>query len=267
MGATLLKVARQETIHPAGAGGNPRGPAWAVHLLELCVVIRQPANRRALSKAQGEAWLILNAALCRYLRVHTVTRGAIGREDQEDIAAQKSLDLLERIRTGKWDVNHRAPSEIAGFLSTIARNALIDQRKREVRRVKAPREDEEAWDSDAISARAVHMDAKHAADQENRVESKAFASVLRGCAEQLSTRARRIWFFRVFLEMPSKAIATHPEISIRANTVDVILMRCRKAIRECMQAHGFEPGDMPPGTFVELWRAFEFEKMLESGEG
>ena len=60
--------------------------------------------------------------------------------------------------------------------------------------------------------------------------------------------------------MPSKDIAVHPELCLKASYVDVLLQRVRQAIRDCMLRKGFEAQDMPPGTFAELWGAFRLER-------
>lgn len=88
---------------------------------------------------------------------------------------------------------------------------------------------------------------------DNLVERREFTAALRRCAAELDTRSRRIWFLRILCEMSSKKIATHPQVSLGVNHVDVLLYRARRMIRECMSTKGFEPGDMPPGTFIELW--------------
>lgn len=258
--------AHQEKVQPVGTRSPLTGPIWAAHLKELALLVQCPPNRAALSQAQGDSWLILNAALLRYLRIHCAARGSICQEDQEDIAAQKALNLLERIRTEKWDLRLRAPSEIAGYLSTIARNALIDQRKAECLRVDISDDESEEWERERIPNRGP-QEGQCPVDPENHLAGRLFAKALRRCAEKLDERARRIWFFRVFLDMSSQQIAGHPEIEIKPNTVDVILMRCRKAIRNCMHTRGFESSDMPAGTFAELWRAFELDRSLGSGEG
>ena len=69
----------------------------------------------------------------------------------------------------------------------------------------------------------------------------------------------RIWFLRVFYGTSSKDIALHPKISLKVSHVDVLLQRSRQTIRKCMNRRGYEPRDMPPGTFVELWKSFRPE--------
>ena len=95
---------------------------------------------------------------------------------------------------------------------------------------------------------------------DRRLQRKEFVEALRGCAERLEGRARLVWLFRVFCNMPSKEIAAHPEVGLKPGNVDVILQRTRQAMRACMLRNGYEARDMPPGTFVEMWRVFRFEE-------
>jgi DNA-directed RNA polymerase specialized sigma24 family protein len=100
------------------------------------------------------------------------------------------------------------------------------------------------------------------------VERKEFVEALRHCTERLKVRARFAWFLRVFHEMSSKEIATHPAVRLKVSHVDVLLQRSRKAIRDCMERRGFEPKDMPSGAFVELWQAFPvtWSTVIRGGE-
>jgi hypothetical protein len=65
-----------------------------------------------------------------------------------------------------------------------------------------------------------------------------------------------VWIFRVFLEMSTRQIAAHPEIAMKPGAVDVALARTRDKVRVCMKRRGFDPRDMPPGTFAVLWAEF-----------
>ena len=116
----------------------------------------------------------------------------------------------------------------------------------------APREDEEG---DA----AVDTTPGACEAPDVRVERREFIAALLLCVKKLQPRAQRIWFLRVFYDMPSKEIAVHPQVSARPNHVDVLLQRSRRSVRECMRRRGFEPHEMPVGTFVELWRALRKE--------
>jgi DNA-directed RNA polymerase specialized sigma24 family protein len=98
-----------------------------------------------------------------------------------------------------------------------------------------------------------------------RVERRDFAQALRGCAEELKPRSRLVWFLRIFCSMSSKEIAVHPEVKIKASHVDVLMQRARDAVRDCMRRKGYKPQDMPPGTFVEIWKTFRMSGHVGAG--
>jgi RNA polymerase sigma factor (sigma-70 family) len=231
----------------------PGNPKWPSHLKELCEEIRSAASRATRDQARAEAWELLNTAISRYLRIHSTRLGRIPSEDLEDIAAEKSLDLLRRAELGTWDMSGRSASDITGFLSRVARNGLVDALREAGRRVEPPSEDQAEWDV-GESGEGTTMGTVDPPDV--ALERKEFAEALRRCAEELNPRSRLVWFFRVFLRMSTREIATHPGVKLKTGHVDVLLQRAREAVRRCMEGKGFEPGEIPVGTFTELWQAF-----------
>jgi len=229
---------------------------WARRLLELCRQIETGSERSRVGKEVSEAWLILNAALTRYLKGHAGRMPWVTREDIEDLAARKSLDLLRAIELGDWATGGRRPEEVAAYLSTVARNGLLDLSRQARRRVRPRNPDRPEWDVGSVERKGRMSAASRLDPPDVRVERREFAQALVRCTEALKPRARTIWFFRIFYGMPSKQIATHPEIDLKPNHIDVILQRVRTRIRDCMEKQGFSPTEMPPGTFVELWKVF-----------
>ena len=75
-----------------------------------------------------------------------------------------------------------------------------------------------------------------------------------------------MWFYRVFYGLATKEIARHPEISLAPAHVDVLLHRVRRVVRDCMDAKGHRVTELPPGTFVEIWRSFGARTLLEGVE-
>ncbi|MCK4305984.1 MAG: sigma-70 family RNA polymerase sigma factor [Candidatus Eisenbacteria sp.] len=207
----------------------------------------------AREDALGDAWLLLNSSIFSYLQQHTTRLGVASREDLEDLAAENALDLLRRITNGKWEITNRHPAEVAGYLSTVARHALMALQRRSRRRALPRDENRDEWDMGQTGAGQT-MGTVVSPDQ--RLECREFAAALRQCAEELSPLARRVWFLRVFCQMSSAAIAAHPEVGIRASHVDVRLQRTRRTMRACMKKRGYAPQDMPPGTFAELVKLF-----------
>lgn len=234
------------------------GPRWPFRLGELCARLRMDLQPAELDRARGELWLLLNTLLMNYLRHQAHAVRPIATADIEDIAAQKSLDLLRKSEQGEWDPTGRSPGEITNFLATVARNGLLDFVRKQRHIIRPDPEQDPAWDTrDTVSRSRLH----DGVSPQLRVERREFVEVLRGCAAELQDRSRRVWFFRVFLEMSSKDIAMHPEVNLKPGHVDVILQRAREMIRECMASKGYAPCDMPPGTFSELWRVWQAESV------
>ena len=88
------------------------------------------------------------------------------------------------------------------------------------------------------------------------VEQREFASALIDCAGALESRSRTVWFFRTFLGMRSREIATHPSVGARTEHVDVLFSRSRKSISECMKRKGHTFDTVPPGILLEVWDRF-----------
>ena len=229
-------------------------PHWPSRVGDLCRELKTAPNPQARNALQGELWVLLHLALHRYLAFHSRKVGRFSREDLEDVAAQKSLELLRGAECGSWEPSTRSPGEIASYVSSVARNGLVDHARRTQRDAavtRAESSDPDAADPDALASRAEGPEAV--------TECHEFARALRDCAETLSARSRTMWFFRVFYDMATKEIAGHPEIGLKPGHVDVVLQRCRDAIRDCMKRKGHTTDALPPGTFVELWRSFRAE--------
>lgn len=238
------------------------GLKWTESFTGFCGDLRNPSEAPVRQKAREKAWLLLNSAISEYLRFHTRRLGSASREDLEDIAADKSLDLLRKIELKVWDPTARSPSEITGFLSKVARNGLVDKLREEGRRVEIATEEQPEWDPD-LSVLETPDDTRRPPDPaSNLLESKEIARVLRQCTEELDPRSRLVWFLRVFCQLSSKETAVHPQVSLRSSHVDVILHRARNSLRECLLSKGCEPGDLPPGTFVELWEVCRLDDAL-----
>lgn len=228
------------------------GPRWPARLKLLCRELRNPNDKSTQDKIIGELWKIQNLALSIYLRHHVAKKGSIPQEDLEDLAAEKTLDLLQRVVSGKTGFHDRSTPEIMSFFSKVAKNALLNLLKERGRWVETQsKEIEEA----CVSERYPHVNSAVTSSPDLRVERRDFTRALKNCMEKMNPRSRLVWFFRVFYEMASKDIAVHPQVAIKASHVDVLLMRSRKAIRDCMDRQGFQAQDMPPGTFTELWKS------------
>ena len=241
----------------------PEARMWPLRLSQIAKELQSPPDESSRDRIHEEIWTIVYLALSLYLQSHASRFGGVAREDLEDLAAEKSLVLVRRIVTGMTEVADRSPAEIRSFLSKVARNDLVDLMRKQGRRVDLAEESRPGWESDGsgMGGQVTMID-----PPDILVERKEFALALRRCAEQLNPRSRLVWFLRVFYEMSSKQIAFHPRIRLRTSHVDALLHRSRKMMRDCMQRQGFRPQDMPPGTFIELWKAFHLETADGQGE-
>src|SRR5258706_10331263 len=69
----------------------PLEPIWPLRLQEVCWELQSRLDSKSRGRTREEAWLLLNTALRRYLRIHAGHLGKISREDVEDISANKTL--------------------------------------------------------------------------------------------------------------------------------------------------------------------------------
>jgi DNA-directed RNA polymerase specialized sigma24 family protein len=246
------------------AAPGPSDSQWLISFADLCQDLLHSPSQETREDSRTKVWLLLNSAIAENLRFHSSRLGRISREDAEDIAAQKSSDLLRKLELRMWEVTGRSPAEISGFLSKVARNGLVDQLREYGRWVDLGKVEPSGCALDAAAQASAGCTAGVPEPPENRVASREYAAALRRCAEELDIRSRRAWFLRVLCEMPSKRIAAHPQVSTSVNHVDVLLHRARHAVRKCMRRKGHEPSDMPPGTFVALWESCDFDNIRES---
>lgn len=242
---------READLATQGASGNapPEKYAWAARLAVLARQLRTVAGDDR-QRARGEAWSILNASISMYLRVHARRIGPAPQEEAEQIAANKALDLLCRIEAGSWELADHSPAAIAGFLSHVARNGLIDWFRRERPRDRLQIEEEGVLNPEPT---LVAMMSQTTVSPDAGVAGKEFVQTLSGCFKLLKPRAQLVWFLRVLCGMSSQETAAHPNVSLKANHVDVIQHRSREAIVKCLRRQGHEADELPTGTFVELW--------------
>lgn len=240
-------------IDPDGADAAEAaadGPAWAGRLIAACVRLRGASGPAGDHPDWADAWLLLSTGLHRYLRLHASRMARVPDDDLLDLASEKTLGLIARIVSGAWDVEGRTGAEVAAYLSTAARNTLVDWLRREnvlVRPDGGERDEEREEPMRETGAGVTGTDA------DRGVQNREFAEALGGCVRGLEPRARRAWFFRTFYDMSSREIAAHPDVGVRVGHLDVILFRSRRALRRCMTRKGHSLETVPPGAFVELW--------------
>jgi len=220
-------------------------PRWPARIVATAAVLRAAAPGER-SRARAALWPLLHAALFASLRAQAPRVARVAQEDLEDMASQKALELLVRAEEGAWDPHGRADHEVAGYLTGVARHALVDFARRRGREAPAP-DDADAW------TEVVGEGVTEPARPEDVVAALQFARALRQCSDALAPRARGAWFRRVFLERPSREIAAR--LGVNAAHVDVIVQRARASLRECMRSKGHPDAELRPGAFVQIWSA------------
>ena len=197
----------------------------------------------------GELWAIVHVVLLRYARGHARRMGRVTQEDLLDVVSEKASDLIARLDSRQWDPGVMTPASLRSFLSTTARNGVVDALRAGRREVLV------GDDLEPRGGRGVES-----ATQDVAIGVEVFVRALLGCLDALSARARRAWFLRVFYEFSSAEIARHPDVASSPGGVDAMLLRCREHVRSCMERKGLGFRDLPPGTFVRLWELTERDR-------
>jgi RNA polymerase sigma-70 factor, ECF subfamily len=219
-------------------------PRWPGALARALDDLRGAAPGPAREAARDALWPLLHAALHASLRAQAGRVAPVSREDLEDLASQKALELSTRAEEGTWDTRGRADHEVAGYVARVARHALVDLARRAGRSC-APPEDADAW------AAALAEATDEPPRPEDALVAREFARALVACAEALAPRARAAWFGRVFLERPSRELAA--TLGVNAAHVDVIVQRARAALRACMKGRGHADEAPRVGAFADVW--------------
>jgi RNA polymerase sigma factor (sigma-70 family) len=243
---------------PTSSQEPEAGPPWASHLGRLCRELPLARTETESDRIRSEIWLLLNTALRKYLRMHAQRRGAIPREEEEDLASERSLDLLRRIVSGLWEPATLPPAQIAGYLSVVARNSIINSLSRSRRSESLG----EVWDLPGERQPMARLDAHRPQGADAGLSRRDFAEALHHCLTRLAPRARTAWMLRAFCGLGSREIASHPEVLVQSGHVDVLLYRARQTLRQCMGKRGQNSEEIPPGTFAHLWRVLPMEQIL-----
>lgn len=222
----------------------PDPPRWPERLTRATATLEHAAPS-ARDAARAEVWKVLHAALFASLRAQAHRVPMASREDLEDIASAKALELLTRAEERTWTPAGRSAHEVGGFVARVARNGLIDLARRRGREVAAP-EDDDAWQE-----RLSMMGHADVPTPEDLTSAREYVGALRVCVGELAPRSRVAWFHRVFLEASSREIAARCEV--QPAHVDVLVQRARLALRTCMKHKGHEDADTRPGVFAALW--------------
>lgn len=221
---------------------------WPRRLVALCDEVRgrapEPSTRAML-------WNLLRDSLHSMLRHESKSFPGTRLPDLEDLASAKALDLLLRAERGEWSPEGRTNGEVVNYLRATARHAL--SRHAETRSRALPLDGAtsvpEEW-ADSLEDRAPS-----AARASDPVEAREFTDALLDCLSTTPPRARFAWYLRAVHEMASRDIAAHPKVAATVANVDVILMRVRAHLKDCLARKDFEPGPLPSGVFTLLWNS------------
>lgn len=231
------------------ARGGRAGPEWPSRLTRIARTLRDSPSS-GTERLRGELWALLVAALRTRIRAESRRLGSISPEDLADLAAERALELFTRIDQGRWDLAGSHPAAVASFVGTVARNGMIDRLRRRSRRRETHFEEEEP-ETRAAPGSPVET-------PELAVARREFVDGLTRCLQLLRPKHRRIWLWRVLLELPTRVVASQPDVQLRGGHVDVIQQRTRKLMGDCMKARGFHPFEVPAGTLAELWSRFRW---------
>jgi RNA polymerase sigma factor (sigma-70 family) len=208
----------------------------------------------------AEIWVLLHSAVSHYAHLHESRMTRLDPDDHADLVSAKASDLVRRIDTGAWRPHDHAPAQVAAFASTAARNGLVDEIRRRKRLTRAQFDEISRGDQEVVT---LHRPDPQALPDE-RFESLEYGEALVDCLLGLKDRTRTILFFRLFYDMPTKIIASHPEIGSSVNSVDVILLRARQRLTKCMAGKGFDTTEIPAGTFGVVWRSLRMGVLAAS---
>jgi RNA polymerase sigma factor (sigma-70 family) len=228
-------------------------PAWA-EALRTSVPAFQAARGPARECGRARVWLLLHAALYAALRSQAGRIAPFSKEDLEDLASGKASELMTRAEACTWEPGEHPAHEVVGFIRSVARHGLVDLARRRSR--ECPQlEDEEMWDM-ALTDRLPAWPGP-----EDWVCAREFVCALEQCVRGLTPRAREVWFMRACLERSGREIADLCGLT-EAN-VNVIVMRARQAISECMAARGHHSSEVRPGAFAVLWSVWQVRQAAE----
>lgn len=236
---------------------NPDPPAsWLERFLSLSRSLGEESPGGPLAEGRlGEMWQLLFLGLQTSVRRQARRFPRVTEQDIRDIAAEKTLEMFRGYDCPGWGLAEMTAPQLSSFLRAIARNGVIDflrRRSREVSPHKAfPGLEEE-------SPGPILFRSTPPAGPEVTLGGE-FSEALRFCLSRLSHRFRTILFLRVFCELPTKLTARHPGVRIPQGSVDVYLGRARHQLRACLATKGFQPADLPEGSFLVVWEMLQEE--------
>lgn len=268
--AAISDRSRRLPFSDPGGGGRIRRmktpvdlqtePQWPGRLINMCAALRSAAEAERC-ELRAKVWNLLRDSLFTALRREAPRHRSVAREDLEDVASAKALDLLARSERGDWDLTNRSHGEVVNYIRSTARHGLIRLAQQNGRTI--------SLDSLSATGGGDETEAPEWRSPmpapDRFVESREFATGLVECLSRLQPRSQRIWFLRAVHEFSSREIARHPDVGVNSANVDVILMRVRAHLTDCLAVKGIDQRHLPAGTFTLLWdRVWQYNHNVES---
>src|SRR6185436_11163303 len=106
--------------YPEGSG------PWSERTLSLCREWQAADTDEARNRILSELWVLINAVLARYLRIHSRSLGKVDTEEVRDIASEKAMAFVHNLRSGNRDAYVLHAEQMSAYVSVLARNGLLD---------------------------------------------------------------------------------------------------------------------------------------------
>src|SRR5262249_45355455 len=99
-------------------------PQWPVRLITLCRAVGT-TTAFAGSGDRNDLWVLLRDCLLAAISAEACRFRGVTREDVQDLASNKALELLRRAEQGEWDPTGRSSGEVVLYIRSTARRALM----------------------------------------------------------------------------------------------------------------------------------------------
>ena len=222
------------TLHPSDR--------WPERVIALFAEWKCAQGDDQRNRIISKVWELINVAIVEYVHLHARVLGRVDNDDAYDIASEKTIAFLRSLRTGAPDIAALRPGQLCRYVSALARNGLVDVLRR-------------GGSGNFVGVASEAALAPESDGAEINVGRGQFLDAIRDCVSRLPPRTRRVWFMRLFLDMPSKRIAAQSSIGMTTSAVDMLLSRTRRTLRECMKRKGLGADDAPPGALAALWES------------
>lgn len=164
---------------------------------------RQDSPEQLIRKHQAGIW--------RYLRFLGAEADRV-----DDLVQETFLAVLRSEKAGKF--TQRSPGETVAYLRQVARNRLVDVRRRDGR---AP---------ETVAVEAAESVWANVATEDGLED---YLAALRDCLSPLTERAQKA--LRLFYEKRHSRDAVAEQLDMKPDGIKTLLRRSRKSLRECIE--------------------------------